>query len=119
MIEKFTKEELAIIMKEIKELPKDYEKRSSCETAFNRLRSSYQNENLSGAPHSYDITQAILILCDAFMGNFVKIPQNGKRYNGDYCRAGYINKEFADEYVQMVNELVDVLVKHSRKFEED
>ena len=119
MIEKFTKEELAIIMKEIKELPKDQSKRSACEDAFKKLRASYLNQNVSGAMHAYNLEHDILAICDCFMGNFTKVAQNGKQYKGKYCRAIYINKKIHNEYVKLVEEIVDALARHSRKFEEE
>lgn len=120
MIEKFTKEELEIIMKEIKELPKDNEKRKSCEAPLKRMKNAYLNNELSGVPHPYELANALLFLCDCFTGNFTKVkaPQS-KKYKGDYIRYNYIRKDIFDDYLSMANGIVDVIEKYSRKYEEE
>ena len=117
MIEKFTEEELEIIKRELKELPKDKAKRDYCEKEIERLHRAYPNEKVSGARHPYELTKTIFSIIDDFMGNFSKAIDNGRKYKSTYTRAIYIPKEFADEYRQCFGEIVDVLAKHAKKFE--
>ena len=119
MIERFTKEELKIIKKELQELEKDRQKRELCDEAFKKLRNAYRNGELSGSPHPYEIENSILFICDCFMGNFKSVPQNGMKFKGKYCRASYVDKGIAKEYENAVYQIVEVLVNHSRKFEEE
>ena len=108
MIEKFTKEEIEVLKKELAEMPKDIQKRTLCHEAFMRLHKTFKKRpNYDGVYH-YEMTDAMLCVIDNSLANYELRPRN----NNKYRRAVFVNKELADEYLEMANELVDVVIKH-------
>lgn len=113
MIEKFTPEELEIIKKELNDLPKDHPKRSTCEKPFKQLRILLKNKHhYSGVDDSpYQIEDDILTLADKILCNYELRPKSGK-----YRRYIYIRKEIKDDYIDFINDIIDVIGKHIKYY---
>ena len=114
MIEKFSKEELAIIREELKNLPRDHMKRDLCHDSFMRLRDAFKAQKEYDGIYGRELEDSIITLADYSLCNY-EISPNAKGKNaGKYRRSIFVRNEFADEYSECVNEIIDVLIKHLR-----
>lgn len=113
MIEKFTKEELEIIKRELKELPTAKSKRDTCKQDFNRLKKLWEKRpNYSGIKGTWwEMEEYIINIVDIILCNY---KRRGKvhKHTGIFCRSTYVPNGMENEYIQTAKEIVDVVERH-------
>ena len=115
MIEKFSKEELELIKKELKEMPKGKHKRTLLVDEFHHLRSFWQRRHTSGINDNwYDIEQHIITLCDLTLCNYDKREKYHKKV-GMFRRCNYVQKELETDYKLMVNDIVNIIAEYYKE----
>ena len=111
MIERFTKEELEIIRKEIAELPKDYGKRHLCEEPLRKVYARMVQQDQFNGVYSHEITDHILAVADYTLCNYSKSPKDRRKYQ----RNTFVPNELGDEYMAFVTELSNLVLEYFRK----
>lgn len=111
MIEKFTQEELDIIREELKNLPKDYMKRSLCSESFHRMYNAFKKQDSYDGIYCHDVSDALLMVADFTFCNYEKNPKNMDRYR----RSTLVRKEYGEEYKQFIDDVVTLIEKNIRE----
>lgn len=112
MIEKFTPEELDIIMKELKELPHDKQKGTVCEDCIKFLRDLFHDQEEFKGIYISDVRDFIYSLADYVFCNYVK---NSNKRDGYYRRNPLVPNEIADEYHDFVWRVCQLMPEFYRK----
>lgn len=110
MIEKFTPEELDIIMKELKELPHDKQKGTVCEDSNKFLRDLFSDQEEFKGIYTFEVKDFIYSLADYVFCNYVK-----NKRDGFYRRNPLVPKEIADEYHDFVWRVCQLMPEFYRK----
>ena len=117
MIEKFTKEEIAIIREELKNLPKSHMKRDLCAEQFKKLRNIFSAQKEYKGIYNHEVEDAILLIADHVLCNYEVTPSTRKQKDNEqkYRRAVFVNDKISDSYKAFVDELIGVMYKYIRK----
>ena len=114
MIEKFTKEEIAILVKELKNLPKDCMKRDLLDDEFHKLRKVISAQKNYDGIYYHDIEDAILTLADITFCNYEESPMMRNRNLKKFRKSILVRKEFAEQYKEFVGKVVDLMDEYLR-----
>ena len=114
MIEKFTPEEIAILKRELAEMPKDIQKRSLCDKAFKERRAIFATRPDYDGVSEYMIDDRILEIIDYTLANYENRTKYHKK-TGRFRRGIFVNRNLESEYKAMAEELVGVIRKYYRK----
>lgn len=105
MIEKFTKEEIEIIKEELKNLPKDHQKRSVCHDSFMGLRKELKKQEDYTGIFNLELEDAILLIADHTLCNYEISPRDKKRFR----RNNLIPNGMEDDYLLVVNGIIKII----------
>ena len=111
MIEKFTKEELEQIKKELKAEPKGIQKRTLLAKEIHETVQHYKTRAEYKGIYFRELEDAIFLICDHALCNYGLNPNRG----GCYRREIYIKPELGDEYYEMAKELFEIVNKHYKE----
>ena len=106
MIEKFTKEELEIIKRELAELPKGEQKRPLCMKYVKNLTSLFRHRtDYPGISPERELEDAIFVLIDHTLCNYGINPNKPNRMR----REVFVLPELKEQYVEMFGKIYDLI----------
>lgn len=114
MIEKFSPEEIAILKKELSEMPKDIQKRSLCEKAFKARREIFKERPKYSGIDNWEVENSILNIVDHTLANYEERDKFHKK-NGRYRRGIFVNRKLESDYQDMAEDIVDIIRKYYRR----
>lgn len=108
MLEKFTKDEIKQIKKELKELGPD------SDTKYFKLKNAREALRCSGIPNYYQIEMALYKICDFTLGNYSQQLQLTVRNAGHvyYTRRNKEIKTDTEKYVALFSNLVKTIMNY-------
>ena len=118
MIEIFTEEELEIIKRELiqKKYLSPYTKADLNKYISAKLDGIFGNQFHRDDIRTYPGVEGLIIkACDMCFKNYQDIYSNGKTKKKAWVHIPY---DYREEYMQMVNEILDIVQKHNKEWKE-
>lgn len=104
MLEKFTKDEIKQIKKELKELGPDGD------TKYFKLKNAREALRCSGIPNYYQIEMALYKICDFTLGNYSQQLTVRNAGHVHYTRRNKEIKTNVDKYKALFTRLVNMII---------
>lgn len=109
MLEKFTKDEIKQIKKELKELGPD------SDTKYFKLKNAREALRCSGIPNYYQIELALYKICDFTLGNYSQQLTARNAGHVYYTRRNKEIKTDTEKYVALFSNLVKTIINYYDK----